>query len=190
MTGAPSRRLRTNRARATCSSTWTSCMSIQRYPTPTSTCVDLHPCGFHHGTCGNSPPTPERRREHFRPFGFCRPPFQSRRRSRPPSASGPTRTRTTSSRSSVPPLLSRRTQPARGRADRTRRRRGTRTPCSLRRTAAAIARTAAPTARRTPGLPPEVCEPRPGQAQDHDGARIYGEARGPDCTPTLPVGPP
>jgi hypothetical protein len=97
MTGAPSRRLRTNRARATCSSTWTSCMSIQRYPTPTSTCVDLHPCGFHHGTCGNSPPTPERRREHFRPFGFCRPPFQSRRRSRPPSASGPTRTRTTSS---------------------------------------------------------------------------------------------
>jgi Putative transposase len=97
MTGAPSRWLRTNRARATCSSTWTSCVSIQRYPTPTSTCADIHPCGLHHGTCGNLPPTPERRRKHFRPFGFCRPPFQSRRRSRPPSESGPTRTRTTSS---------------------------------------------------------------------------------------------
>jgi hypothetical protein len=85
------------RSWATCSSTWTSCVSIQRYPAPTSACADIYPCGLHHGTCGDSPRTPQRRREHFRPLGFCRPPFQSRRRSRPPSTSGPTRTRTTSS---------------------------------------------------------------------------------------------
>ena len=35
-----------------------------------------------------------RRRGHLRPFGCCRPPLRSRRRSRPPSASGPTPTRT------------------------------------------------------------------------------------------------
>ena len=39
----------------------------------------------------------------FRPLGCCRPPLQSRRRSRSPSAPGPTRARMTFVRSSVPP---------------------------------------------------------------------------------------
>jgi hypothetical protein len=46
-------------------------------------------------------------RGQLRPFGCCRPPVQSRRRSRSPSAPGPTRARMTSLlfRSSVPPAL-------------------------------------------------------------------------------------
>jgi hypothetical protein len=49
---------------------------------------------LHHSTFG-SPPRANPCGQ-FRPFGFCRPPLQSRRRSRPPSTSGPTRTRMTS----------------------------------------------------------------------------------------------
>src|SRR5262252_5574904 len=82
--------------------------SIQRPRAPTSL-ARVFPRRFHHGTFGNPPRTLARRRGQLRPFGFCRSPFQSRRRSRPPSASGPTRTRMTFFRSSVPPSLSRRT---------------------------------------------------------------------------------
>jgi hypothetical protein len=39
----------------------------------------------------------------FRPFGFCRPPFPSWRRSRPPSAPDPTRARMTSLVIGLPP---------------------------------------------------------------------------------------
>ena len=73
-----------------------SSCSVQRLPTPTSSCADVRPRVLHHGTCGSPPRTHERLCGQFRPLGCCRPPFQSRRRSRPPSSSGPTRTRMTS----------------------------------------------------------------------------------------------
>ena len=168
MTGAPSRRLRTDRALAACSSTWTSCVSIQRVPAPTSSCADLHPRVIHHGTCGNSPRTPQRRRGQFRPLGFCRPPFQSSATFAAPFCIRSDPDEDDIFRSSVPPLLSRRTQPARGRAHRTRRRHGARTTGALRRPSPALARTASPIARRAGGLSPQVRDPRPGQVPGHD----------------------
>jgi hypothetical protein len=56
---------------------------IQRDQTPT-----LFP---HHDTFGNPPTT--NCCECLRPLGFCRPPFQSRRRSWSPSSPGPTQVR-------------------------------------------------------------------------------------------------
>jgi hypothetical protein len=67
----------------------TGCPSVQRLQAPTSTLLP----GF------TMAPAVARPRRHsvphgqFRPLGFCRPPIPSRRRSRPPSAPGPTRAR-------------------------------------------------------------------------------------------------
>jgi hypothetical protein len=60
---------------------------------------------LHLGTFGNPPREPLLLCGQLRPLGYCRSPFQSRRRSRSPSAPGPTRARMTMLWSSVPPSL-------------------------------------------------------------------------------------
>lgn len=62
------------------------------------------PVALHHCTCGG-PPRARHPCGRFTPFDSCRPPIRSRRRSRRPSAPGPTQARMTLFRSSVPPSL-------------------------------------------------------------------------------------
>ena len=94
----------TNRALVACSSMRTSLDSVQRVQSSSSTARALARASFHRGTCGNPPRGQLHPCGQFRPLGSCRPPIQPRRRSRPPSAPGPTRARMTPSdhRSSSP----------------------------------------------------------------------------------------
>ena len=77
------------------------CHSIQRVSTSTSAVIN------NHSSCFTMAPVVARQlySGHLRPFGCCRPPIQSRRRSRPPSSSDPTQMGRTSFGSSVYHLL-------------------------------------------------------------------------------------
>ncbi len=86
----------TNQALAACSPTRASLGSIQRVQSSSSAARALARALFHRGTCGNPPQEQLRLCGQFGSLGCCRPPFQPRRRSRSPSAPGPTRARMTS----------------------------------------------------------------------------------------------
>jgi hypothetical protein len=71
-------------------------VSVQRLPSPTSGERKHRPLVFTMASAVARLGATRAPCGQFRPFGFCRPPFPSWRRSRPPSAPGPTRARTTS----------------------------------------------------------------------------------------------